>query len=538
MQTAEEARAIAVNKEIARQLREIAELETNKWKRKTFLEAAANIELRTKPITSGFQASQEIEKVGEGIARRIDDILATGEISELQRLDPSSRRRLDSVAIFKKIEGVNKITADKWYEEGYRTLQDLQSKYPTMTHAQQIGYYFFNDLQLKIPRAEMDKIDQFFHSILDNVQGIGRLNFVMAGSYRRGALQSGDVDLLVENPGTYMDGATIIEIVVSLMQQYGFVVSLLAKGKSKFRGVVRLPLTPEQRAAGQPENPVRKMDMRAIMTKSWPFGLLYFTGSKGFNIASRNRAISMGLKLSEYSLQDMAGNDYPPGKPIRTEQDIFEALGIKYIEPVNRTDDVVLISLTEAPALSGSRLEIQKFTGQWVRPVNSLLVYITTGIDRFIRNPAAIASFDLDGTLVGYPGGAHFGKPLSELQVLPGRLNKLSMLVQQGYTLVIFTNQKSQSDAVMQKNFDKVVHALFLLNIPVIVFMATGDDEFRKPKTGMWKQLSAVIPNIDWRSTFFCGDAAGRPGDHADSDLMFAKNQNVTFYTPEQLFGQ
>jgi len=38
-------------------------------------------------------------------------------------------------------------------------------------------------------------------------------------------------------------------------------------------------------------------------------------------------------------------------------------------------------------------------------------------------------------------------------------------------------------------------------------------------------------------SCFFVGDAAGRPGDHSDTDKVFAKAVGMQFYTPEEAFG-
>ena len=50
---------------------------------------------------------------------------------------------------------------------------------------------------------------------------------------------------------------------------------------------------------------------------------------------------------------------------------------------------------------------------------------------------------------------------------------------------------------------------------------------------GMWELLGN---NINKDDSFYCGDAAGREKDFAASDLMFAHNLGITFYTPEQLF--
>lgn len=41
----------------------------------------------------------------------------------------------------------------------------------------------------------------------------------------------------------------------------------------------------------------------------------------------------------------------------------------------------------------------------------------------------------------------------------------------------------------------------------------------------------------DLKESFFVGDAAGRPGDHSDSDKAFADAIGIPFMTPEEVFG-
>ena len=38
--------------------------------------------------------------------------------------------------------------------------------------------------------------------------------------------------------------------------------------------------------------------------------------------------------------------------------------------------------------------------------------------------------------------------------------------------------------------------------------------------------------------SFFCGDAAGRPGDHGDDDARLAKNARARFYDERHFFGE
>lgn len=46
------------------------------------------------------------------------------------------------------------------------------------------------------------------------------------------------------------------------------------------------------------------INIRFFSPKEWGAGLLYFTGSKGFNIVCRNRAAELGLMLNQYDLFD------------------------------------------------------------------------------------------------------------------------------------------------------------------------------------------------------------------------------------------
>ena len=58
--------------------------------------------------------------------------------------------------------------------------------------------------------------------------------------------------------------------------------------------------------------------------------------------------------------------------------------------------------------------------------------------------------------------------------------------------------------------------------MPVQTFVACRKDAHRKPEAGMWALLESERFNggviVDRAQSFYVGDAAGRPGDHSDSD--------------------
>jgi DNA polymerase (family 10) len=76
-----------------------------------------------------------------------------------------------------------------------------------------------------------------------------------------------------------------------------------------------------------------QVDLRVVAERSFGSALMYFTGSKDHNIALRKHAIARGLKLNEYGL--FKGNEQVAG---RTEEEVYQKLGLEYIPPELRED--------------------------------------------------------------------------------------------------------------------------------------------------------------------------------------------------------
>ena len=90
------------------------------------------------------------------------------------------------------------------------------------------------------------------------------------------------------------------------------------------------------------------------------------------------------------------------------------------------------------------------------------------------------------------------------------------------------------------------------LDIPLSLYAATGKDNYRKPRTGMWKELCADydLDDVDLEHSIFVGDAGGRvatlkggdggvkalPKDFSCSDRNLAHNIGIAFQTPEEFF--
>ncbi len=148
------------------------------------------------------------------------------------------------------------------------------------------------------------------------------VEFVPVGSLRRGCETCGDIDILAVLPhrasgrGEDASGgeASLMDVFVS----HPRVERVLGQGETK--SSIRLQ-------GGY------QADLRLVPADSCGAALQYFTGSKAHNITLRDRAIQRGLKLNEYGLFRVEGDEKIAGA---TEEGVYEALGLTWIDPALR----------------------------------------------------------------------------------------------------------------------------------------------------------------------------------------------------------
>jgi DNA polymerase (family 10) len=145
---------------------------------------------------------------------------------------------------------------------------------------------------------------------LRRVAGVRRAEY--AGSLRRMRETIGDVDLLV--------ASREVEAVMDAFTSYEPVERVLARGDTKSSVVTRGGL---------------QVDLRVIPDEVWGAALIYFTGSKAHNVRIREIAVRQGLKLSEYGLFVADTGELLEA---RTEEAVYERLGMAYIPPPLRED--------------------------------------------------------------------------------------------------------------------------------------------------------------------------------------------------------
>jgi len=162
-----------------------------------------------------------------------------------------------------------------------------------------------------------------------------------------------------------------------------------------------------------------------------------------------------------------------------------------------------------------------------------------------------IASFDMDQTLINTKRGKGFPTgPKDWVFDSPKIVPKLNALYKEGYKIIIFTNQAGMEKKKTKPEDikTKILAVANKLGFAIQAFISTGENIYRKPSVHMWNfmrdKCNGGVP-IDFDTSFYCGDAAGRakgwaPGRNKDfscSDRKFAANIGVKFCTPEELFN-
>lgn len=150
--------------------------------------------------------------------------------------------------------------------------------------------------------------------ILPGLQSLVEVERVeAAGSLRRGMETVGDLDFLVasSNPEPIMEWFTKMEGIVEVTAHGD------TKSSVRFEGGMQA-------------------DLRVVPSEQFYFALHHFTGSKDHNVRMRQKALSMGLSLSEWGLRPEEEKDSSRTTgtvEAQSEEDIFKALGLAYIPP-------------------------------------------------------------------------------------------------------------------------------------------------------------------------------------------------------------
>lgn len=313
------------NKELAAAFTEIADLLGIKgegfFTLRAYREAADMLSEEARPITAKDtdpKELQKIDKIGEALSLKIVEYIQTGTMHYLEELRmeiPSSVRELLSIPGLGPGR-VGKLYLTAGVTDKAELVRQAKSgaleKLPGMgkKSVQKILDAIDSDQQKKKrhERKEVEEVAEKLLPLLRELKGAKAVE--VAGSYRRQSETVGDMDILVIGEVDPKDAEKCIT-------KHFKDISLLGSGDTKISFVIF------------PNN--LQVDIRFLPEESHGAALLYFTGNKEFNIKMRRIAITKGYLLNEYALYEKG--DYLAG---RTEQEVFDKLGMEFVEPKDR----------------------------------------------------------------------------------------------------------------------------------------------------------------------------------------------------------
>jgi DNA polymerase beta len=275
----------------------------------------------------------DIEGIGQKIKAKLEEIFATGTYSEY-----SESAKTDLSVSYKEllqIYGIGPKKAKELVNSGIYSIAQLREKFmenpSLLNEAQILGLQYYEDSIERIPRSEMVLHNNYL-KLWSKKFG---LKAEITGSYRRGMPSSGDIDCLVHSEDlTPKDAMNLFNDYIDKLIENGYIIAILSRGDKKCLCFAKIKESNGLSGSKASKDKVRRMDLLLTTPSEYPYALLYFTGSKQFNISMRKHALELGYSLSEQSLTNVHTKRKVSG--LTTEKEVFEFLDYKYVSPEKR----------------------------------------------------------------------------------------------------------------------------------------------------------------------------------------------------------
>ena len=283
-------------------------------------EILENLTLNVKDVYAkkGLKGLEDLHGIGRGMAEKIEEYIKTGKIKEYGDLKKKMPVDIDELA---SVEGLGPMSIKTLYKKlKIKNLEDLEkaAKAGKIQKLKGFGKKTEENILEGIEfvkknsgRMLLGYIWPRVEEIVEEFKSMKEVeNISPAGSLRRKRETIGDIDILVatENP------QKVTEKFISMPD----VIKVWGKGVTKA----------SVRVKGNFD-----IDLRVVPKESWGAALQYFTGSKAHNIKVRQIAIDKGFKLNEYGV--FRGKKSVASK---TEEEVYGAIGLRYLEPELRED--------------------------------------------------------------------------------------------------------------------------------------------------------------------------------------------------------
>ena len=284
----------------------------------------------------------DIEGIGKGSQQIIEEFIQTGKSSVFEEVSATVPAGLVPLM---SIEGMGPKTINMlWKERGITSLAELEKALDSgaLKDVKGLGEKKLTAIKAGIERYKsaaasgpvarrtgIPQATEFGEALLAEVRKVkGVIRAELAGSLRRRRETIADLDIVVavkdSKAGTDVSAAFC-----------------------KLPGIVQTIVTGPSKCSVRIANGMQA-DLRVVPEANFGAALMYFTGSKEHNVKIRGLALKKKMTLNEWGLykldeyekaeKEVAKAPLVEAVASRTEEDVYEALGLSYVEPELRED--------------------------------------------------------------------------------------------------------------------------------------------------------------------------------------------------------
>jgi len=488
------------NQQIADVFREIADLLEIKgdvvYKIIAYRKAADSISELGEDIYPIWEAGKltDIPGVGSAIAKKIDELLRTGNLEYLEKLETEVPPSL--IELLHVPDVGPKKAALFWHEAGITNLEELKEaaesgrlrNLPGMGKKSEerilAGIQALSRRSKRIPIGKALPFAQELLSYLRAVRGVEKVE--IAGSLRRMRETVGDLDILA--------AANSSQAVMNAFTQHPDVIRVLSQGEVKSS----VEYYQNMRAQLWVHSPER-----------YGTALQYATGSKDHNVRLRELALKQGLSLSEQSFIKDDGTEIL----CADEKKVYATLGLPWIPPELREDrgEIEAALADKLPNLikvGDIQSELHTHT-TWSDGSLTIRQMVQAAIE---RGKKVLAITDHSGSL-GVAGGLRIEdlqKQREEIDAVQEEIGDSLRLLQGCEVEILADGTLDFPDSVLE-NLDIVIAALHT--------------SLRQPREKVTARLLSAIrnPNVDIIAHPTGRMIPNREGADLDMDLILAE---------------
>ncbi|MGO8677630.1 MAG: DNA polymerase/3'-5' exonuclease PolX [Limisphaerales bacterium] len=310
----------------------------NPFKARAYLNGARAIEALTEPLSKVVSEGRlgEISGIGEALQKKIAELVTTGKLAYYEELKAATPPGL--VAML-EVPGLGPKKVKALHDKlNIRSVEELERacKEGKVASLQGFGEKTQVNILEGIERRRAYASRHLLSDGLSAAEGLLEalrlhpdvIRCCVAGSLRRYREVIGDIDLIASSKAP--------ERVLGYFAGQPGVLRVMAKGDTKASVLLGDGI---------------QCDLRVVSDAEYCPALMYFTGSKQHNIVMRQRAIDRGLRLNEYGLFRSKDETRDAGLrlPCRTEEEVFEQLGLHPIPPELREDTGEIAAAEKGP---------------------------------------------------------------------------------------------------------------------------------------------------------------------------------------------